>query len=155
MADLGVLPGHVVSFARDVNAAAGQVVGTSADVADGSSRAFRWSPLTRTMSAIGGLGDVPSEARAVNDLGFVVGVRGAVQGANHAFVWSPVTRVATDLPGLAGGDSEAHDVNTTLVRIAGTARAANGQFAGRALEHPVAEPPVGFRARTGASSAGP
>ena len=151
MADLGVLPGHVVSFARDVNEL-GQVVGTSAE----SPTAPRGLPVESAHP------DDERDRRAgrrpergaggqrpwLRRLG-----RGAVHGANHAFVWSPVTRVATDLPGLAGGDSEAHDVNTTL-RIAGPARAANGQFTA-VLWDPVAEPPVGFRARTGASSAGP
>jgi uncharacterized membrane protein len=78
------------------------------------------------MLEIAGVGG-PSEARAINDVGAVVGVR-AVAGGFHAFLAIPVAASVVDLPGLAGGDAEAHDINNAF-HIVGTARAANGQFA--------------------------
>ena len=137
MSDLGVLPGTIVSFAHDINDH-GVIVGTSASTGDDTSRAFRWSPRPGaagpnphegTMLPIDGIGSGSTEVTAVNDRGFVVGVRlPSGEEFRRAFIWSPQTGTTVDLIGLHGDEASALDVNNRLT-VAGTARAANGQFA--------------------------
>lgn len=85
--DLGTLPGHDESFARDVNAD-GTAVGNSDLPSDrDSGRAVRWAP-NGTATNLGLLfGGTYSSARAVNDAGVIVGNATNARGEIHAFAW--------------------------------------------------------------------
>jgi probable HAF family extracellular repeat protein len=126
MVDLGVLPGKIVSNAQDINDR-GQVVGWSADVGDDSDQAFIWSPRTRAMTTLEGLGAGSSEAWGISPDGTVVGTVGA-NGPLRAFAWRRTGEIT--LPALRGGGStEALDINRRD-DILGAAASATGQWSG-------------------------
>ncbi|MGW6130975.1 DUF3466 family protein [Cellulomonas sp. NPDC055163] len=120
--DLGVLPGTVVSFARDVNNR-GDVVGWAADVEDGSSQAFVWSARTGTLAPVPGLTGGSSEALAINARGTVAG-NVARDGEHQAFVWHPGAETVAVLPPLVNGESSFADDLSDSGRVVGVSGSA-------------------------------
>ncbi len=107
MTDLGVLEGHRVSFAVDINNY-GQVACNSAysgfcyDCWD----AFLWSKGQKT--ELGHLGGHAAKAHAINDAGQIVG-RATISGKiGHSFLWYDGTM--TDLY-TSIGVTDVHDIN--------------------------------------------
>jgi probable HAF family extracellular repeat protein len=72
--------------AREVNDA-GQVVGYTGSGA--STHAFSWT-ASGGLVDLGTLGGASSNARAVNELGWVVGTSQTADGVKHAVIWKPV-----------------------------------------------------------------
>ena len=104
------------SFASAMNAS-GAVVGTSEALAfvlpDDPEpfpvpHAFHWAPSTG-MRDLGTLGGLDSSARAINDLGAVVGDAARADGMRHAFLWTEGDGMH-DL-GSLGGRSGARAIN--------------------------------------------
>jgi probable HAF family extracellular repeat protein len=121
MIDLGTL-GGAHSSATDINSSAA-VAGYSY-VPSGDTHAFLWQ--SGVMTDLGALDGVSSDARAVNDLGQVVG-SSTTPGDFHAFLWD--SGLMTDLGTLGGGWSAAADVNN-LGQVVGAAQdASNTQLA--------------------------
>ncbi|WP_375424725.1 hypothetical protein [uncultured Friedmanniella sp.] len=98
--DIGTLPGYDSGVARDVNDR-GYVVGEDFNAANPrQSRAFVWSPLTRTVTALSTPSGLASRATAINYHGVVVGqldqppLSGSSGPNTKAVIWnacSPLT----------------------------------------------------------------
>jgi probable HAF family extracellular repeat protein len=117
---LGVLPGHVKSSARAVNAI-GQVAGFSI-AADDVRRGFVWDGTMRELPPVAG--HVSSEALAINDDGHIVGRSGNADLSDaHAVLWN--RGVAIDL------NSRVSEPGWTLVSATGINDV--GQIVGIAL----------------------
>lgn len=124
IADLGALPGDLVSRTTAINSK-GQIVGASQSTpGPGAARthAFRWTPGSGMLD-LGALYQV-SSAFAINDAGQVAGVTGPDNGPAVAFVWTP-QRGMVALGTLGGAESFAVGINGPG-QIAGYSNVANG-----------------------------
>lgn len=101
-------PQYPISKAIDINQA-GHIVGHYNITTDTPIRSFFWSKETGFID-IGTLGGNYTYARAINDLGEIVGESQNSDGSMEAFIWSPTHEIM----GLGIGDgnsSVAQDVN--------------------------------------------
>ncbi|HXR78386.1 MAG TPA: choice-of-anchor D domain-containing protein [Bryobacteraceae bacterium] len=100
LTDLGTLPGYDSTRALAINDKS-QIVGTAENSSgNGGSHAFLWQ--NGQMTDLGTLGGSESSARAINNLGQIVGDSLTASGADHAFLWQD--RQMTDLGTLGGAD---------------------------------------------------
>ncbi len=99
MHDIGTLSGSVNSSAVGINSL-GQVVGFASDNSvSGGYRAFFYDG---TMHALGTLGGSYSEAFAINDAGYIVGLSAISDGTTHPFLYDGTTML--DLNSLLIGN---------------------------------------------------
>jgi probable HAF family extracellular repeat protein len=103
---LGTLPGMTSSRAEDINEN-GQVVGYASN---GSVyRAFLWTEAGGMQPLEGSLGGCCTLARAINDLGVVVGEASTPVGTTHAVVWE--NGVMRDIQSFATGSTFPWDIS--------------------------------------------
>jgi probable HAF family extracellular repeat protein len=96
------LPAGTIAVAIN---ASGQVIGYTADL----HHAFRWT-RTGGLQILPGLSG-PSDVRAINDNGVIVGDSALSDGTFHAVLWTPNGGI-TDLGSPLGGNSEALFINS-------------------------------------------
>ncbi len=103
--DLGHLGGGIAS-ATCINDA-GVVAGNSYPAGAGLTHAFRWSPVTGTMSDLGTLGGAYSAATCLDSAGNAYGVANDAPGAQSAVMWPAGggTAVMLDSAGILGFSS--------------------------------------------------
>jgi probable HAF family extracellular repeat protein len=78
----------------------------------GRRHAFRYDPVSHVTEDLGTLGGVESEARGINDAGYIVGWSLNSAGEKRGFIWDPNTRTMVELvPAPGDSESQANDIN--------------------------------------------
>ena len=110
------LPLPVSSIGWDVNES--YVVVGSIEMQTGHRNAFRFTAANNQTVSLGALGGTTSEAKGINNAGFIVGWSLNAAGQRRGFVWDPGQERMYELAPLPGHtESQANDINSNGVIV--------------------------------------